>query len=542
MFCKDFSIIAAPITWLTKKDVQFEWGPEQKCAQETIIQRITNAPVLIQPDPMCQFELKTDASLIGTGAVLYQCNPPITLPDGTQKPGPRRPCRFHSQSFTSTEWNYPIYDHEFLGVLRGLCCWSHLLKGTGIPVLVYTDHANLKYYQEPRKIGPHITGYILELAQYNLLLKYKPGTTNWADALCRRPDYEVKGNPDNEDVTVLPDNLFCITHTAIHVFDMDSIHDSLEQWIKCTQYPMQSILKQWAPVHNLSTINGTHWYKGPALVVVADNTLRRGVITLFHDHKASGHPGITKTLQLIAPYYWWPNMKTFVMEYIKGCATCQMSKINHNPSHPPLFPISPIENARPFETIALNFITKLPLSGGYNTILTIRHRLLKGFNLPPLQWNHRLRRSGHTLCHTCNSTLWHPLQSYIRQGCMLHFQIHHRPLPPPRHSAKYQHSLPPSNRWSQQKNKSNTQAILMNLLWYAAEQLAHMAPIYKELLAICNHKENTIQPSYRIHFTNPPTNIKNQHTLHRTKTLSSKGSQERHPRGPEKSARNLDKR
>jgi hypothetical protein len=48
-----------------------------------------------------------------------------------------------------------------------------------------------------------------------------------------------------------------------------------------------------------------------------------------------------------------------------------MSKINHNPAHPPLFPISPIENACPFETIALDFITKLPLSGGYDTILTI---------------------------------------------------------------------------------------------------------------------------------------------------------------------------
>jgi hypothetical protein len=104
---------------------------------------------------------------------------------------------------------------------------------------------------------------------------------------------------------------------------------------------------------------------------VVNNELRRGVISLFHDHKASGHPGITKTLQLIAPYYWWPNMKTFVTEYIKGCVTCQMSKINRNPAHPPLFPISPIKNAHPFETIVLDFITKLPPLGGYDTILTI---------------------------------------------------------------------------------------------------------------------------------------------------------------------------
>ena len=153
--------------------------------------------------------------------------------------------------------------------------------------------------------------------------------------------------------------------------DWDSVENNLEQAIKRAQYPMQQTLKQWATAHNLSTIDGTHWYHRTALFVMADNELRRGVITLFHDHKAVGHPGITKTLQLIAPYYWWPNMKTFVTEYIRGCASCQMSKINRNPVHPPLFPISLTENAHPFKTIALDFITKLPPSGEYNTILTI---------------------------------------------------------------------------------------------------------------------------------------------------------------------------
>jgi hypothetical protein len=64
-------------------------------------------------------------------------------------------------------------------------------------------------------------------------------------------------------------------------------------------------------------------------------------------------------------------MKTFVTEYIKGCATCQMTKVNTNPNHPPLFPITPAENTLPFETIMMDFITKLPISGGYDTILTI---------------------------------------------------------------------------------------------------------------------------------------------------------------------------
>jgi len=58
-------------------------------------------------------------------------------------------------------------------------------------------------------------------------------------------------------------------------------------------------------------------------------------------------------------------------ERIKGCATCQMSKINTNPSKPALFPITPEPNALPFQTISLDFIVKLPESEGFDTILTI---------------------------------------------------------------------------------------------------------------------------------------------------------------------------
>jgi len=49
----------------------------------------------------------------------------------------------------------------------------------------------------------------------------------------------------------------------------------------------------------------------------------------------------------------------------------QMTKVNTHPAHPPMFPITPTENTCPFETVAMDFITKLPLSGGYDTILTI---------------------------------------------------------------------------------------------------------------------------------------------------------------------------
>jgi len=88
MFCRDFSIIIAPLTALTGKGVPFKWGPKQKEAQQEIIKRITNPPVLVKPNPDKQFELEVDALQVGTSAVLYQQDPPTEQVDGTKKPGP----------------------------------------------------------------------------------------------------------------------------------------------------------------------------------------------------------------------------------------------------------------------------------------------------------------------------------------------------------------------------------------------------------------------------------------------------------------------
>src|SRR6267142_958018 len=48
-----------------------------------------------------------------------------------------------------------------------------------------------------------------------------------------------------------------------------------------------------------------------------------------------------------------------------------MNKVNTNPTKPPVYLITAVPNALPFQTIALDFITKLPESLGNDTILTI---------------------------------------------------------------------------------------------------------------------------------------------------------------------------
>ena len=126
-----------------------------------------------------------------------------------------------------------------------------------------------------------------------------------------------------------------------------------------------------------------HWWKGTQPIVAGDNDLKRGVIQLFHDNLAAGHPGIQNTYTLTKRDFWWPNMKQDIEEYVKGCATCQESKINTRPLKPAMIPITP-KHLLPFQTITMDFITKLPQSGGYDMILTITdHNCSKAIILIP---------------------------------------------------------------------------------------------------------------------------------------------------------------
>jgi hypothetical protein len=64
-------------------------------------------------------------------------------------------------------------------------------------------------------------------------------------------------------------------------------------------------------------------------------------------------------------------MRVDITEYVKGCADCQRHKVNTRPTKAPLQPIYPKAETMPFETVALDFIVKLPISQGFDSILTV---------------------------------------------------------------------------------------------------------------------------------------------------------------------------
>jgi len=149
-FIPGFATIAKPLTNLLKKTSPFLWTQECTTALTTLRDIVTSEPVLVSPDQNEQFILEVDASQYATGVILYQADK--TMKDRKGKPI-LCPYGYHSQTFSATEQWYPIYDQEFLAVIRSLKHWDYLLKCAKHPILVITDHANLTYYRHPHKIG-----------------------------------------------------------------------------------------------------------------------------------------------------------------------------------------------------------------------------------------------------------------------------------------------------------------------------------------------------------------------------------------------------
>ena len=95
------------------------------------------------------------------------------------------------------------------------------------------------------------------------------------------------------------------------------------------------------------------------------------VLQLYHNHPLAGHPGIANTIHLLSQTYQGKEMKGFTEEYIQGCATCQQNKPQTTHRKALLQPITPNPHSGPFQMMVMDLITDLPMSQGFNAVLTI---------------------------------------------------------------------------------------------------------------------------------------------------------------------------
>jgi len=80
-------------------------------------------------------------------------------------------------------------------------------------------------------------------------------------------------------------------------------------------------------------------------------------------------------VELVTKNYWWPGITKEVKQYIERCNQCQRMK---NRAEMPTEKLRPNKiPERPWQHISVDFIMKLPISKGYDSILVVCNRFSK---------------------------------------------------------------------------------------------------------------------------------------------------------------------
>jgi hypothetical protein len=332
--------LAQPLNQLLKKDQPFTWTDAAQQSFDDMKKRFTEEPVLMMPDQTKPFQIECDTSKWASGAVLTQLD--IN--------GDRHPCAFISRTFSPTERNYEIYDRELLSVIRALQEWRHYIQGSKHETIIYLDHKNLTYFRTAQKLNCRQARWSLLLSEFNIKLIHLPGDKMiLSDTLSRRPDFIPEKDTDNEDMTLLPDKLFQVpantfrpplrsTLMTIHLIDTDlqrkitnsndldtEAIEAIELLLGKGPTNLQRDLEDWTT----QEFEGKNilFYQGKNYIP-KDYELRREITSQFHDKISAGPPGEIETLNAIKEHYWWPGMRSFIKNYVKGCGICQQFKIN----------------------------------------------------------------------------------------------------------------------------------------------------------------------------------------------------------------------
>ncbi|GFT73004.1 retrovirus-related Pol polyprotein from transposon 17.6 [Trichonephila clavipes] len=334
-FIPQYADICEPLYRLKKKGAKFNWSTEAHDSFDKIKRALTEAPVLQLPKFTEQFNLFTDASGVGIGAVLNQNN---------------RPIAFASRTLNKAKRNYTVTERECLTVIWALNKFKTYFGS--LPVKVITDHA----LTHRKNLSSRMIRWALKLSEFNIEWEHRPGVQNVvADVLFRNP----VGNLDGSQIS-------CVALRALAL-------NSREQLIReQREDPELGHIYRYLENPDDGSVNATiceglsqdfklidgllfyakYYTTLEELRVYIPRSLRETIMKELHDLPLAGHLGKRKTYLKMRNTYYFPYMRKYIFEYVSTCDRCQ--KFNYKNALP-AGRLIPILSNYPNETVTLAY-------------------------------------------------------------------------------------------------------------------------------------------------------------------------------------------
>jgi hypothetical protein len=186
-FIQDFSKIARPLCKLLVKEAPFIFDEDCKKAFGSLKTILTSTPVIQPLSWGAPFEIMCDASDYVVGAILEQCIDKLP-----------HVIYYASQTLNDAQLNYSTTEKELLAVVFALDKFRSYLLGS--KVIIYSDHAALKYLFSKKDAKSRLIRWILLLQEFDIEIRDKKGSENVvADHLSRiTVDFTEEATPISE--------------------------------------------------------------------------------------------------------------------------------------------------------------------------------------------------------------------------------------------------------------------------------------------------------------------------------------------------------
>ena len=326
-----FTEVAAPLYELATKGTDFEWTDRRHEA----FGQLTSAPILGFPRENGLWYLDTDASDVGTGAVLSQ------VQDEEE-----RVIAYVSKSLEGSEQRYCTTRKELLAVVRALKHFKCYLYGQKITVR--TDNSAVSWLHRSKDPVGQPARWIEVIDTYDITFQHRPGRKHGkADALSRYPCRQCWGDCETpvKAVRAVTKSQKCEpgwTHEEMAARqDADPDIGPIMRWKRAgndrprwedsspESREAKVLWRQWERLYlvggvlhrRFHELEGQGWR--PQLVVPAD---RRGsLLQQFHGGMIRAHLGTARTLALAEQGFYWPGMRADVSRICNEC-DCAMLK------------------------------------------------------------------------------------------------------------------------------------------------------------------------------------------------------------------------